>query len=104
MLIAGLVAQNAGAAVYEPIELTGEEAGAVNLFLSNFTEIGLDRCGTYGNDMDLVDFAHDHMWFNNYDEFEYGEYANENNCRVSDDKIQDIINRYFSSLNRVRCY
>lgn len=42
-----------------------------------------------------MDFAHDHLWFNDYDSFEYGEYANGTNCRVHDDHIQEIIDKYF---------
>lgn len=80
---------------YEPVSLTQEEAAAANLFLSNFTETGIDSCGDSSEDRALVDFAHDHMWFNNADEFEYGDYFSENNCRVNDERIQSIIDRYF---------
>lgn len=80
---------------YAPIEISDAERCAANLFLSNFTEIGVRQLDAYGDDMDLVDFAHDHMWFNENDEYEFGEYGGENNCRVSDDKIQDIIDSYF---------
>ena len=83
------------ASAYDPITLTDGERAAANLFLSNFTEVGVRRIDTYGEDIDLVDFAHDHLWFNNYDSFEYGEYENGNNCRVSDERIQEIVNKYF---------
>ena len=82
------------ASTYAPLELTKEQSAAANLFLSNFTEIGADQIEPY-RDMDLVDFAHDHMWFNDYDSFEYGEYGDDLNCRVSDDRIQQIIDKYF---------
>jgi len=79
-----------------PLSLTEKEHYAVNLFLSNFTEIGIDEISTYEfDDKPLVDFAHDHLWFNDYDSFEYGEYFGGNNCRVPDDRIQEIINKYF---------
>ena len=79
-----------------PLALTEKEHYAVNLFLSNFTEIGVDEISTYEfEDKPLVDFAHDHLWFNDYDSFEYGEYFGGNNCRVSDDRIQEIIDKYF---------
>ena len=83
------------ASAYEPISLTGEQRAAATLFLSNFTEIGVRSLEAYESDMNLVDFAHDHLWFNDQDSFEYGEYSNENNCRVSDDRIQAIIDKYF---------
>lgn len=83
------------AADYAPMELAEDERSAANLFLSNFTEIGVRQLDAYGDDMALVDFAHDHMWFNENVEFEYGEYDGENNCRVSDENIQDIIDSYF---------
>ena len=83
------------AAKYEPITLTVEEAAAANLFLSNFTETGVCNVGWKSPDIDLVDFAHDHMWFNSRDRFEFGEYFNGNNCRVSDEKIQEVIDKYF---------
>ena len=91
----------ASAQTYAPVELSGDARYAMNLFLSNFTEIGLDSVSTWSGDKDLVDFAHDHMWFNAYDSFEYGEYAGENNCRVSDDRIQSIIDKYFTDPRQV---
>lgn len=84
--------------LYQPMPLTDEVRAAANLFLSNFTEVGVDRLdgrdGWY-EDIDLVDFAHDHIWFNDQDEYEYGEYFAGNNCRVSDDSIQRIVDKYF---------
>jgi len=77
------------------VELTEDVRAAAGLFLSNFTEIGLDSVSVNSPDEVLVDFAHDHMWFNSYESYEYGDYARGNNCRVSDDRIQDIIERYF---------
>ncbi len=38
----------------------------MNLFPSNFTEVGSDARFA-GPDRDLADFAHDHLWFNDYD-------------------------------------
>ena len=79
----------------ENIDLTADQYYSMNLFLSNFTEIGVDEIPAYPEDKDLVDFAHDHLWFNAYDSFEYGEYEGDNNCRISDDRIQAIIDNYF---------
>ena len=83
------------ASSYDPVILTEEEAAAVNLFLSNFTEVGMKTCECGWDDMQLVDFAHDHMWFNSQSSYEFGEYFSGNNCRVSDDRIQEIIDKYF---------
>ena len=80
--------------------LNGGEREAMNLFLSNFTVVGRDIAFTSG-EAALVDFAHDHLWFNDYEAFEYGEYENGNNCRVSDERIQEIIDRYFDGAPQV---
>jgi len=94
-----LFASAACAQSYEPIELTADARYAMNLFLSNFAETGVDEISVYSEDMVLVDFAHDHLWFNDYESFEYGEYSeypdDGNNCRVSDDRIQEIVDKYF---------
>ena len=82
------------------VNLSDDEHYAMNLFLSNFTEVGAD-VAFYSEDAALVDFAHDHLWFNDHETFEYGEYANGNNCRVSDDWIQDIIDHYFDGASQV---
>ena len=89
------------ASQYAPIKLTAERSGAVNLFLSNFTEAWIDGIEDCSDDYMLVDFAHDHLWFNDNDSFEYGDYANGNNCRVSDDRIQEIIDKYFYDSRQV---
>ena len=72
----------------------------MNLFLSNFTEVGGD-IAFYSGDAALVDFAHDHLWFNEYESFEHGEYSNGNNSRLSDERIQEIIDRYFYEAPQV---
>ena len=79
------------------MEITDKHRAASNLFLSNFTEIyGIKAdIACHSDDIDLVDFARDHMWYNARDAFEFGEYDNGNNCRVSDDRIQSIIDSYF---------
>lgn len=85
----------------EPLSLTNEQRYAAGLFLSNFTEIGCLSISENSPDIDLVDFAHDHLWFNDYSAFEFGEYAGSNNCRVSDARIQEIVSRYFRSAPAV---
>jgi len=87
--------------LYQPMQATDKQLAAANLFLSNFTEVGVDRIEDWYDDEVLVDFAHDHIWFNDQDAFEYGEYFNYNNCRVSDDSIQRIINNYFYDAPKV---
>ena len=89
----------ASAQSYAPAVLSQDERYAVNLFLSNFTETGVGEISARSADMALVDFAHDHLWFNDHDSFEYGQYSEYpdggNNCRVSDDRIQSIVDKYF---------
>ena len=101
LALALLVLPTACAESYAPIEPDAEQRHAVNLFLSNFTEIGLNTyaehgiwsLGTDADEQTLVDFAHDHLWFNDYDSYEYGEWG-ENNCRISDERIQSVIDDY----------
>lgn len=89
-LIPSALAQN-----FVPLSLDDDQTYAMNLFLSNFTEVGIDWVDARVSREELVDFAHDHMWFNDYESYEYGEYAGGNNCRVSDDRILEVINDYF---------
>lgn len=77
------------------LELTDCQSYAMNLFLSNFTEVGIEQIDCSSDEKALVDFAHDHLWFNSYDSYEYGDYFGGNNCRVSDDRIAEIIHAYF---------
>lgn len=86
---------------FSPIDPTTEELAAANLFLSNFTEIGAESIDSWHDDIDLVDFAHDHIWFNDHDAYEYGEYFAENNCRVPDDDIQRLVDKYFYDPHEV---
>lgn len=89
------------ASTYDPMELTVEQSAAMNLFLSNFTEVAVEKIEDRSGDMMLVDFAHDHLWMNDYESFEYGDYDGDLNCRVSDDRIQEIINKYFYDPTKV---
>lgn len=96
------VSSAAMASTYAPMDADVEELAAVNLFLSNFTEVGVRRIEEYSVDhTELVDFAHDHIWFNNNSAFEFGEYEDGNNCRVSDKDIQRIVNNYFYDAPQV---
>ena len=82
------------------VNLNDGERYAMNLFLSNFTEVGED-IAFYSGDTALVDFAHDHLWFNRHEDFEYGEYPNGHNVRVSDVRIQKTIDSYFYETPQV---
>lgn len=95
VLLLILCCTSAFAESYAPMGLTERQNYAMNLFLSNFTEVGVQQIDCSSNEKALVDFAHDHLWFNSYDSFEYGDYLGGNNCRVSDDRIQEIIHEYF---------
>lgn len=81
--------------------LNEKERYAMNLFLSNFTEVGVEKIDLFSDAQVLVDFAHDHMWFNDYESYEYGKYAGDNNCRVSDDRIPEIIDSFFGDVGEV---
>jgi len=83
------------AADYEPVALNSEQAYALNLFLSNFTEVGMDRVDSYTDHDALAIFGHHHIWCNDYEAFEYGEYFDENNCRIPRERVLDTINRFF---------
>lgn len=94
LLLIFLLGLNATALASGAVNLNSAERYTMNLFLSNFTEVGSDVRSS-GPDRDRVDFAHDHLWFNDRDSFEYGEFANDMNCRVPDGRIQEIIDKYF---------
>ena len=83
------------AADFEPVSLTAEQNYAMNLFLSNFTETGVDRVDSFTDHDALAIFGHHHLWCNDYEAFEYGEYFNDNNCRISSDRVLETINNYF---------
>ena len=79
--------------------LSPEERYNVNLFLSNFTEVGFAwREGSFTLDVSpesmLVDFAIDHIWFNQQDKLEWGQWG-DNNVRLSDRYIGNVVQKYF---------
>ena len=77
--------------------LTDRQRYNVNLFLSNFTEVSFAwQTGTFvlGDDRQMVDFAIDHIWFNQKDKLEWvdrGEY----NVRLKESWILPVIRKYF---------
>jgi len=82
----------------EAVSLTRDQRYNVNLFLSNFSEIGfmLNSCfskDTYTDDV-LVDFAIEHIWFNRQDKLEWGQWG-EYNVRLSDEYINPDVRKYF---------
>lgn len=101
LILALCLAPAALAERYVPLNLSAKEQYAVNLFLSNFTEVGVQKIDAWSDEAALVDFAHDHMWFNSNDDFKYGDYFGDNNCRVADDRIQKIIDDYFHEAPKV---
>ena len=75
--------------------ITDEERGSINLFLSNFTEQGMLRYDeSNSEDEELVRFSVWHIWFNQHDRWESGEWGN-NNRRLSDRGIADVAQKYF---------
>lgn len=75
--------------------ITDEERGSINLFLSNFTEQGMLRYDeSNSEDEELVRFSVWHIWFNQHDRWESGEWGN-NNRRLSDKSIADVAQKYF---------
>lgn len=95
MVLVSCIFSTAMAENFVSMDLNEKEHFAINLFLSNFTEVGVEEIERHCDAQTLVDFAHDHMWFNDYEAYEYGEYEGDNNCRVSDDRILEIIDDYF---------
>ena len=91
----------AGADSIYPKALTAQEYQTLNLFLSNFTEVGVGEISPFSPDQVLVDFAHDHLWCNRHDDFEFGEYFDGYNCRVADTDIQSVIDDYFYDAPQV---
>lgn len=83
---------------------TRQERYNVNLFLSNFTEADF-TWGTWHFDAadclprELVDFAIDHIWFNQQDKLEWGEWG-EDNVRLSENYIPEVTRRYFGLTPR----
>lgn len=84
------------------ISLPENQMREISLFLSNFTES--DLCHMSGGVFDiqnvseaqLVEFAVNHTWFNYQGtRIEWGEYKNGNNVRMLDDRIRNIVMKYF---------
>ncbi len=78
-------------------QLTSDQRYRVNVFLSNFTEQLFCWDHAFfgpGDDSELVEYAINHIWFNNSEQLEWidqGEY----NVRLSDKYIQPVVDKYF---------
>ena len=91
------------------VSLTEEEYYNVNLFLSNFSEVGWNWTWGYvdeqATDEALNDFAIEHIWFNQQDKIEDGQWG-EFNVRLSDQYIPDVCRKYLGKtpgdLSRTR--
>lgn len=76
-----------------------DERYNVNLFLSNFTEAGFTwnewhfDADDYSNSA-LIDFAVNHIWFNQTNHLEWGQWGDDN-VRLSDEYIPPVIKKYF---------
>lgn len=69
-----LTSQTAHGAAFS---ITDEERSNINLFLSNFTEQGMMRYDENDSeDGELVRFSVWHIWFNQHDRWESGEWGN----------------------------
>lgn len=79
-------------------ELTANERYNINLFLSNFTEA--DFCWGKGyfdhdDERQLIDFAINHIWFNQQDKLEFLEDISEYNTRLKKETVLPVIKKYF---------
>ena len=82
------------------IQPTRSQRYNLNLFLSNFTEVGFTwRGGCYDeswvDEAVLTEFAIDHCWFNRQNRLEWGEYFNYNNVRLPEDQIAPVVKKCF---------
>lgn len=78
-------------------ELTDGQRADINLFLSNFTEVDFD--GTNGffearDEQAMVDFAIDHIWFNQADRLEWVE-GKEGSVRLDSELTRSVCEKYF---------
>ena len=85
------------------VSLTSQQRYNLNLFLSNFTEVGFCRregaySDAWADPVQLTDFAVDHCWFNRQNRLEWGEYFNYNNVRLPEEQIAPIVKKYFGTV------
>lgn len=89
LLAAGALAE------YAPVGVTTKVRYNINLFLSNFSETGMQFYSSQrSTDAQLVDFAIFHTWMNRQNRIERGQWGNDN-CRMSDQYVADIAQKYF---------
>jgi len=94
---------------YAPVGVNAKARYNINLFLSNFSETGMTFYSAERHtDAQLVDFAIFHTWFNRQDRIERGQWG-EDNCRMSDQYVTEITDRYFGVVpdslipSHIRC-
>ena len=79
-------------------QLTADQRYNINLFLSNFTEADF-AWGTGYFDMDdeveMVEFAINHIWFNQQDKIEWVDGHEEGNVRLKEEYIAPVAEKYF---------
>ena len=85
--------------------LTDQERYNINLFLSNFTEADFawDKgYFTLDDDAAMVDFAINHVWFNQQDKIEWLDDFDEFNVRLDTKYIKPVTEKYFGV--EPKCY
>ena len=89
LLCAGALAEGVPCALYE------NERYNVNLFLSNFTEQAMTHYdAAAATDRELADFAVWHIWFNQRNRWESGEWGVYNRRLAADDAIRASAKKY----------
>lgn len=86
---------SAAAESYAALDLDRQETYAMNLFLSNFTETGVATVDSFTDHDALAHFAIYHLWFNDHDSIERGEYGDVYNRRVSEARLLEVMKDFF---------
>lgn len=76
-------------------ELTDGQRANLNLFLSNFTEVDFDGQNGYfeaRDELAMVDFAIDHIWFNQPDKLVWGK---DGSVRLDSELTRSVCEKYF---------
>ena len=96
-LLALCLAPLCALAAYAPVGVDETARYNINLFLSNFSEQGMEFYSSGRiHDETLVNFALDHIWLNRQDLVERADFG-AYNFRIADDRIRDISLKYFGA-------
>ena len=71
----------------------------ISLFLSNFTEADFawkKGCFNLGDNADMIEFAINHIWFNQREKLVWHDGSDEYNVSVDDSYIPSIVKRFFN--------